>query len=38
MQTEPKIEEFSKHLFWDINRKKFDAERSKKTIIINVFD
>jgi len=36
MQTELKIQEFSKHLFWDTNRNNLDAERNKKTIITNV--
>ena len=32
------ISDFSKHLFWDVNRNKLDLERSKKTIITNVLD
>ena len=32
------INDFSKHLFWDVNRNNLDLERSKKTIITNVLD
>ena len=32
------INDFSKHLFWDVNRNNLDLEKSKKTIITNVLD
>lgn len=33
-----KIENFSKHLFWDINRNELDFEKNKRTIIQKVLD
>jgi hypothetical protein len=38
MSKEFDINNFSKHLFWDVNRNNLDFERSKKTIITNVLD
>ena len=38
MKKNISINDFSKHLFWDVNRNNLDLERSKKTIITNVLD
>lgn len=38
MKQKIDINNFSKHLFWDINRSNLDFEKNKKTIITNVLD
>lgn len=38
MKKKYSIKDFSKHLFWDVNRDNLDWERSKQTIITNVLD
>lgn len=38
MNKEFDINNFSKHLFWDVNRNNLDLDRNKKTIITNVLD
>ncbi len=37
MQETIKIENFSQHLFWDIDRDKFNFEKNKRLIIERVF-
>ena len=38
MKKDYSIKDFSKHLFWDVNRDNLDWEKSKQTIITNVLD
>ena len=38
MKQKINIHDFSKHLFWDIDRTKLDFDKNKHTIIQNVLD
>ena len=38
MEKKVSINDFSKHLFWDINRDELDFEKNKRTIIKNVLE
>jgi len=38
MEKQISINDFSKHLFWDIDRTKLDFEKNKRTIIQKVLD
>jgi len=38
MNQQVSISDFSKHLFWDIDRTKLDFEKNKRTIIQKVLD
>jgi len=37
MQDQIKIENFSEHLFWDVDRNKLDFEKNKRLIIERIF-
>ncbi len=38
MNSKPQIQQFSKHLFWDVNRTKLDVEKHKSYIIKQVLE
>lgn len=38
MKQKPKIQAFSKHLFWDVNQEKLDMDKNKKLIIQRVLE
>jgi len=38
MQEKIKIESFSEHLFWDVDRNKLDFEKNKQFIIERILD